>query len=246
MTLKAGIDLGSTTVKFVVMDNGVIVEKGLVGVAAHPLDAAGALLRRVPAGCPIIATGYGRDLLAADRNVPTITEIKAHAAGARFLAPDCTAVVDIGGQDVKAIALDIRGNFAKFEMNDRCAAGTGKFLEVMARRLGYSFDEFADAAAAGPDTVTVNSMCTVFAESEVVGLLNRGVARESIARALHLGIARRIAGMFNRMTTLPGNVLITGGGSRNEFLVSLLGGLLCRTAATHVLAQYAGAIGCAC
>lgn len=245
MTLSAGIDLGSTTIKLVIMENGVVVNKELVGTAPHPLDTARALLRRVPAGCPLLATGYGRDLLEVELDVPTITEIKAHAAGARFLFPECAAVIDIGGQDVKAIALDNRGKVAKFEMNDRCAAGTGKFLEVMAHRLGYTLDEFADVTTTGSDTVTINSMCTVFAESEVIGLLNRGINREAIAHALHQCIAKRIAGMFSRISTVQGPVLVTGGGSLNKLLVAFLGNLLCRTVATHELAQYAGAIGCA-
>jgi (R)-2-hydroxyacyl-CoA dehydratese activating ATPase len=245
MTLSAGIDLGSTTIKFVIMENGVVVNKELVGTAAHPLETALTLLRRIPAGCPLLATGYGRDLLEVELDTPTITEIKAHATGARFLFPECAAVIDIGGQDVKAIALDNRGSVAKFEMNDRCAAGTGKFLEVMAHRLSYPLDEFADVAAAGPETVTINSMCTVFAESELVGLLNRGIKRESIAHALHQCIAKRISGMFGRISTVQGPVLVTGGGSRNRLLVSLLGELLDRVVATHEFAQYAGAIGCA-
>ena len=246
MTLKAGIDLGSTVIKIVIINDGVIVNKELSGAATQPLEGALALLRLVPEGCPILATGYGRDLLEVELGVRTITEIKAHAAGARFLAPGCTAVIDIGGQDVKAIALDNRGNAAKFEMNDRCAAGTGKFLEVMAHRLGYTLEEFSDAAATGPEAVTINSMCTVFAESEVVGLLNRGVERKAIAHALHTSIAKRISSMFNRLSTLPGPVLVTGGGSRNRLLVALLGNLLSRPVETHDLAQYAGAIGCAC
>ena len=245
MTISAGIDLGSTTIKLVLIENGVLVKKEIADTASHPLETARALLRHVPDGCPLLATGYGRDLIEVDRNIPTITEIKAHATGARFLLPECAAVIDIGGQDVKAIALDNCGRVAKFEMNDRCAAGTGKFLEVMAHRLGYPLDEFADVLAMGSETVTINSMCTVFAESEVVGLLNRGIKREAIAYALHRCIAKRISGMFCRISTLSGPVLVTGGGSRNRLLVSLLGRLLGRAVATHEFAQYAGAIGCA-
>lgn len=246
MTIRAGIDLGSTTIKLVLMENGVIVEKEIADAASHPLETARALLRKVPAGCPLLATGYGRDLLEVDRDIPTITEIKAHAAGARFLLPSCAAVIDIGGQDVKTITLDKSGRVSKFEMNDRCAAGTGRFLEVMAHRLGYALDEFAQVGTDGPGAVTINAMCTVFAESEVVGLLNRGMDREAISRALHKSTAKRISAMFNRNTIRPGPVLVTGGGSRNRLLIALLGELIGRPVETHELSQYAGAIGCAC
>lgn len=245
MTLTAGIDLGSTTIKLVILEDGILVEKKIADAASHPLETARALLRQVPEGCPLLATGYGRDLLEVDRDIPTITEIKAHGAGARFLLPSCAAVIDIGGQDVKTIALDNSGRVSKFEMNDRCAAGTGRFLEVMALRLGYTLDEFAQVAPDGPGTVTINSMCTVFAESDVVGLLNRGMDREAIARALHQSTAKRIFAMFNRNATQPGPVLVTGGGSRNRLLVALLGELTDRPVETHDLSQYAGAIGCA-
>lgn len=246
MTLTAGIDLGSTTIKLVLMENGSIIKKEIADAASQPLETARALLRQVPAGSPLLATGYGRDMIEVDRNIPTITEIKAHAAGARFLLPSCAAVIDIGGQDVKTITLDKSGRVSKFEMNDRCAAGTGKFLEVMAHRLGYALDEFAQVATDGPGTVTINAMCTVFAESEVVGLLNRGMERVAIARALHKSTAKRISTMFNRNATPPGPVLVTGGGSRNRLLVAFLARLIDRPVETHDLSQYAGAIGCAC
>ena len=246
MTLSAGIDLGSTTIKLVLMEDGQIIRRELENSSSNPQQAAFSLLKAVPKECPILATGYGRDLLEVEHNIPTITEIKAHAAGARFLFPDCAAVVDIGGQDVKVIKLDSNGRVNKFEMNDRCAAGTGKFLEVMAQRLGYTLDEFQRASGSGTESVSINSMCTVFAESEVVGLLNRGFAREDIGRALHKSIARRIASMFGRACCGDEvNILATGGGSLNDCLVSMLSEHVKFQIQTREFAQFAGAIGCA-
>ncbi len=246
MAIRAGIDLGSTTIKLVLMEEGRILGHEWADATAQPGAAARKLLQGVPAGVPVLATGYGRDLLEVEHGLPTITEIKAHAAGARFLDPRCTAVIDVGGQDVKVIKLDQAGRVDKFEMNDRCAAGTGKFLEVMAHRLGYSLDQFQAAAAAGAPGLAINAMCTVFAESEVVGLLNRGQAREDVARALHASVARRIAGMFSRAGCGPEDqVLFTGGGARNGCLAAILGERLHCRLESSPMSQFAGAIGCA-
>ncbi|BDU71603.1 acyl-CoA dehydratase activase [Mesoterricola silvestris] len=242
----AGLDLGSTTVKLVVVEAGAVVRAEVADATAEPRRAAEDLLRSLPPGCQVLATGYGRDLLEVAFGLPGVSEIKAHATGAGFLVPGCSAVIDVGGQDVKVIKLDGAGRVQKFEMNDRCAAGTGRFLEVMARRLGYRLEAFPEAAAAGTESVTIHSMCTVFAESEVVGLLNRGVAREDLGRALHLSVARRIASMFGRTGCDPeGLTLCTGGGGGNAFLVACLGDLIGGRVRTHPRAQVAGALGCA-
>ena len=240
----AGIDVGSSTVKLVVLDGDAIQHQSVADATAEPAKAALGLLERVPS-CSIVATGYGRDLLELKRSVPTISEIKAHAMGARFMFPACTAVVDIGGQDLKVTGLDGAGKVARFELNDRCAAGTGKFLEIMAHRLGYSLEDFAAAALAGSETITISAMCTVFAESEVVGLLNRGHGRGDIARALHHSVVKRIAAMFKRTEPRTEAVVATGGGALNNALVTLLAEAL----AIHIQAapdpQIVGALGCA-
>jgi predicted CoA-substrate-specific enzyme activase len=245
MGMYAGIDLGSTAIKLAVIENGSVVRHEAADAASRPLDVARELLAPLPEACPVVATGYGRDLIDVAYGFPTITEIKAHAVGARFLDPDCPAVIDIGGQDVKAMMLDAAGKVSKFEMNDRCSAGTGRFLEIMANRLGYSMDQFAAASASCADTATINSMCTVFAESEVVGLLSRGKRPEDIGHALHLGIARRIAAMFSRIAQPGFRVLATGGGSRNILLTAMVGSLTGCAVTTHEYSLFAGAIGCA-
>lgn len=242
----AGIDLGSTTIKVVLLEGGAVRRRELVPAGARPRDTARALLAGLPQGVPVLATGYGRDLLELDHGLAGITEIRAHAAGARFLDPLCTAVVDVGGQDVKVIQLDPAGRVRKFEMNDRCAAGTGRFLEVMAARLGCTLEQFPEAAEAGSGQIAINAMCTVFAESEVVGLLNRGQAREDLARALHHSVARRIAGMAGRAGVGPGDrVLFTGGGARNARLRQELEEMLGCPVSVHSDSPLAGAIGCA-
>jgi (R)-2-hydroxyacyl-CoA dehydratese activating ATPase len=246
MGICAGIDLGSAMVKLAVIENGNIVKREAADAASRPLDAAVELLRLVPEGCPVSATGYGRELLEIEHGFPTVTEIKAHAVGARFLEHGCSAVIDIGGQDVKALMLDPAGKVSKFEMNDRCSAGTGRFLEIMAQRLDFTLEEFQRTSARGvAAAVTINSMCTVFAESEIIGLLARGFKREDIGHALHLSIARRIAAMYSRIGRSGCHVLATGGGSLNTLLITMVGTLTGCALNNCELSQYAGAIGCA-
>ena len=242
--LTAGIDIGSCTVKMVVLDDGLVVREALADATARPAETALRLLDEAPA-CPVVATGYGRDLLEVRRNIPTITEIKAHALGARFHCPACTAVIDVGGQDLKVVCLDANGKVARFEMNDRCAAGTGKFLEIMAQRLGYSLAEFGNAALTGADALAISAMCAVFAESEVVGLINRGVDRRDVARALHQSVVKRVAAMFKRADAPAGRVVATGGGALNPGLIALLQASLGISIQPAPSAQTVGALGCA-
>ncbi|MFA4916232.1 MAG: acyl-CoA dehydratase activase [Syntrophales bacterium] len=243
--ITAGIDIGSSSIKLTILENLSIVRRELVPATFRPLEAASELLALVPAGSPVFATGYGRDLLEAKFNIPTITEIKAHALGARLLFPNCKTIIDIGGQDMKIIQLDSKGKVARFEMNDRCAAGTGKFLEVMAKRLGFTLFDFSKAGEAGKDTVTISAMCTVFAESEVVGLVNRGFSREDISRALHSSVVKRIAAMYKRLESENSFTVVTGGGARNTALLTLLGEVLCTGIHYSDDSQLAGALGCA-
>ncbi len=169
----------------------------------------------------LMVTGYGRALAEVRFSAPTVTEIRAHARGAWALHPGCAAVLDIGGQDTKVIALDAGGRVARFEMNDRCAAGAGRFLEMMAGALGYDIGDFGAAAKAGANTVRLSSMCAVFAESEVVGLMTQGRRREEIARAVHEAIHQRTVGMIRRVRA-EGPLVFTGGAARNPCLVHLL------------------------
>ncbi len=176
----AGIDIGSRTIKLVVVERKAIIHS-LISDATHdPLDQCKKLMAQTSFD-RILATGYGRHFFETEVGGSTITEIKAFARGARALFPGCRTVLDIGGQDTKAIALDERGNVSKFEMNDRCAAGTGMFLEIIAKTLGYDLEEFGKEALKAQGNVQINSMCTVFAQSEVTSLLARRQKREDIA-----------------------------------------------------------------
>jgi (R)-2-hydroxyacyl-CoA dehydratese activating ATPase len=244
MTVSAGIDIGSSTIKLTVIENGCIRNWEVVPATSQPLISANSLLNTVGPDIPVVATGYGRDLLESEHPVPTISEIKAHAIGARFLFPSCRSIIDIGGQDVKVITLDASGKVARFEMNDRCAAGTGKFLEVMAHSLNYSLEMFSGSALKGKDGVKISSLCTVFAESEIIGLLHRGCSTEDISRALHWSVVNRIRTMFSRLEAI-GPTVITGGGSKNIALIHLFREILQSDIWCSEHSQLAGSLGCA-
>ena len=175
-------------------------------------------------GCRVIATGYGRKLFAESFrqvNVSTITEIQAYALGAKFLYPEAKTVLDIGGQDTKVISLSETGKVLKFEMNDRCAAGTGKFLEFMATALQIPLESFGDFALRSDRRIQISSMCTVFAESEATSLMARGERPENIAMGLHMAIVQRTAAMLRRVG-VSAPLVFAGGVAHNPCVVRLL------------------------
>lgn len=216
----AGLDLGSRTVKVVLVQAGRVIHQEVRCHAHDPLATCRELLAgHHPDG--LVATGYGRRLAQAHWDCPAVTEIKAVAAGARHLQPDCRTVLDIGGQDTKVVGLDPWGRVRGFEMNDKCAAGTGRFLEVMAMALGLTLERFSEAALASPETTPVNDMCTVFAESEVVSLAARGASRDALARGLHASVVRRAMALVRRLE-VQAELMLCGGGGHNRCLRSLL------------------------
>ncbi len=191
-----------------------------VDTTFNPLERCGALLEKSRWN-KLIATGYGRKLVQENFQAETISEIKAHALGARCLLPNCGSVLDIGGQDTKAIALDNAGRVRKFEMNDRCAAGTGKFLEFMATSFQLPVKDFGEFALSGKPGLIINSMCTVFAESEATSLMARGHDPSDIALALHLSVVKRSLSMLKRLSS-DGPIAFSGGVARNPCAVALL------------------------
>ena len=215
-----GIDIGSRTVKLVHITGELCIGWEVVDATSRPSEVASTLLAGFP-DLPCMATGYGRQLLEID-DTPSVTEIKACARGVASLCGGNRTIIDIGGQDVKVIVLDDRGKVNRFEMNDRCAAGTGKFIEIMAQRLDYTLEEFGDAALAGDASLTISSLCTVFAESEVIGLVNRSERREDIARAIHKSVIKKICGMYKRIAPSGSTVCVVGGGARNPALLQML------------------------
>lgn len=215
----AGLDVGSRTIKLVLLNEGA-VESAVVPTGVNPLSRCRELLDGKPYG-RLVLTGYGRHLVSPHLGGTAVSEIKAYAAGARRLYPDCRTVIDVGGQDTKVIHLSPAGQVQKFEMNDRCAAGTGRFLEVMANTLEIGIEHLGETALAASGSVQVNSMCTVFAESEVVSMIGRGEDVGAIALALHEAIATRIASMVRRVGIVE-RVVFAGGGALNPCLRGLL------------------------
>jgi len=240
----AGIDIGSRTIELVLVENSQVIESRQSDTGFDPVFEARKLMKGLEYDA-IMATGYGRNLFEnAFEQVETITEIKAHATGARAVFPEARTVLDIGGQDNKAISLDDKGRITKFEMNDRCAAGTGKFLEIMARNLGFTLEGFGPAAIAAEKALSINSMCTVFAESEVTSLIAKGADRGNIAKGLHLSVVKRVSGMLNRVSSF-GPIVFSGGGGRNPCICKLIAETLEREVLVPESPEMIGALGAA-
>jgi predicted CoA-substrate-specific enzyme activase len=215
--ITAGIDAGSRAIKVVlmnaesldviangVMDQGFEQEKLAYALYTQLLDESNISNENVDR---IIATGYGRNIISfADR---TVTEITCHAVGVKHLVPDAMTVIDIGGQDSKLIHLYKTGKVRDFVMNDRCAAGTGRFLEVVAERLQLSLDDLGEIAAKSKNPAVISSMCVVFAETEIIGLLASGQPREDIVAGVQNAVANRLISMAG--THLEPLVVFTGG-----------------------------------
>jgi predicted CoA-substrate-specific enzyme activase len=215
----AGLDVGSRTIKLVTFETAVR-DSFLLETGVNPLLRCRQLLSGKVFE-KLVVTGYGRHLVAPLLGSEVVTEIKAFAAGARYLYPDCRTVIDIGGQDSKVILLSDQGEVQKFEMNDRCAAGTGKFLEVMAHTLEVGIADIGDLALSARKKIQINSLCTVFAESEVVSLIARGEEASAIAMALHEAVATRTVSLVKR-TGLKEKVIFAGGAALNHCLTGLL------------------------
>ena len=239
----AGIDIGSRTIELIVLRDGEIIENRQTDSGFDPMTQARKLLEGVEYD-HIIATGYGRHLFELYLDALTVTEIKAYGVGARMLFPNVRTVLDIGGQDSKAITLNKNGKITKFEMNDRCAAGTGKFLEIMAHALGFGLDEFGVEALKATKHLHINSMCTVFAESEVTSLVAKGKDRREIALGLHRSVVRRAVGMMKRIS-FDGNIFFAGGVAKNSCMCSLLKDALGHKITVPQNPQMVGALGAA-
>lgn len=241
--MYVGIDIGSTASKAVMMDQSrrEIVHKTVIPSGWNSKETAETLLSWAKEYSPeftVTATGYGR--VSVDFANKTVTEISCHAAGAYFLAGRDVTVIDIGGQDTKVIAQK-NGKVQDFLMNDKCSAGTGKFLEVMANRLGLSLAEMFACAERGND-ITLSSTCTVFAESEVISLMGRGTPREDIARGVINRIVEKTVSLVSKR--FSGNdYFLTGGFCESAFLISLLAAKLNAAVYTSPLGRFAGAIG---
>jgi predicted CoA-substrate-specific enzyme activase len=223
----AGIDIGSITTETVILQDDRILASSILPTGAksrvaaeRSLDAAltQAGLKREDISA-VVTTGYGRASFSSSDKM--ITEITCHARGAFFVRRETRTVIDIGGQDSKVIRLDEQGRNVDFQMNDKCAAGTGRFLEVMAHALEVKLEELGKLSRSAPRTIHISSMCTVFAESEVVSLIAENQPKEVIIRGLHDAIADRILGMVRRVGVEEG-VTLTGGVAKNQGVVKAL------------------------
>lgn len=240
-----GIDIGSTASKVVIMDEKKenIVNMKVVPSGWNSKETGQMLLdwvKEVTDGeeVRIVATGYGRvSVPYADK---TVTEITCHAKGAHYLCGKDIVVMDIGGQDTKIIEVK-DGMVTDFIMNDKCSAGTGKFLEIMANKLGLTLQEMFEFATKGKD-LQLSSTCTVFAESEVISLMGKGTPREDIAKSVINQVIQKVVMLLNRKK-YEGEYYMTGGLSQSEYVVSQLESKLGAKVLTHKYGRFAGAIG---
>ncbi len=226
-TISAGIDIGSLSTDAVILADQRMLACSIVPTLSSSVKAARQAYDQAlkSAGLTeeaitrIVATGYGRGSIDfADK---TVTEITCHATGARWIFPQARTVIDIGGQDSKVIRLSEDGRVDDFAMNDKCAAGTGRFLEVMARSLDTDLHSLGKLSAMSQQDVRISSTCTVFAESEVVALVAQGVAKEDIIRGLHRSVAERIFAMVARLRA-EGPYVMTGGVAKNSGVVAAI------------------------
>ena len=245
----AGIDAGSRAIKIVLLDgaSGAVAARGACdqGVRQEEL-AAGLLeeLRREAGGGELggmVATGYGRAALSFAG--AAVTEITCHARGVRALVPEVRTLVDIGGQDSKVIWFDAQGAVRDFLMNDRCAAGTGRFMELVAARLGAGLGDLGPMAARSTKPVVISSTCVVFAETEIVGLLAQRAAPEDLVAGVQRSIATRMASMIGRRALEP--VVFTGGVARVPGMADALAAALGCPVRVAPDPQYTGALGAA-
>ena len=249
----AGIDSGSTSTDVVILDNsGKIASTMIIPTGGGALISADKSLELAigKAGIEkgniarIITTGYGRAYL--NRGDDSITEITCHAKGAHYLNPNVRTVIDIGGQDIKAISIDECGAVKSFLMNDKCAAGTGRFLEMMARTLGLSLEEMSTKGLTWKENVMISSMCTVFAESAVVSLVAQNKAVEDIVHGLNVSVASKVGALVARLGDKnPGEYMMTGGVAQNQGVVQALEEKLGAKLYICEEAQLCGALGAA-
>lgn len=218
---QVGIDIGSSAAKVAVIENGKIIKTLLLSTGFSSRKTADDIYRELEKdgitkdNAKYVATGYGRVSVPYADN--TITEITCHGKGADYLFQENGTVIDVGGQDTKAISLK-KGRVMKFIMNDKCSAGTGKFLEIMTNRLGLTQKELSEMARKG-QPITISSMCTVFAESEVISLIGKGSPREDIAFGVIESVVKKVCSLAAQ---IPNDVyFLTGGLCEDEYFMEI-------------------------
>ena len=248
--IYAGIDIGSITAKAALIKDKKLLGTLVIPTGYHHLNAGirvfESLLEKTGLSRAdiraIVSTGYGRSSIDfADK---AMTEILCHGAGAHFINPEVRGIIDVGGQDSKAILLDNQGRVENFAMNDKCAAGTGRFLEVMARALEVDLDHMGEFSLKADNPSKISSICTVFAESEVISMMARQEKRENIIAGIHDAAAARVAILAAKIN-IRGPVMMTGGVAKNTGMVSALEKRLGLGLIIGALSQENGAIGAA-
>ncbi len=246
-----GIDIGSTASKSVIMKDGKeIVCKALIDVGAGTSGPGRVIeeiltksgMKKEDMAC-VLATGYGRNSLL-DLADYQMSELSCHAKGAYYLFPNVRTVIDIGGQDVKILKIGANGILNNFVMNDKCAAGTGRFLDVMAKVLEVKVSDLEKLSAESTKVVNISSTCTVFAESEVISQLAKATDKRDIIKGIHRSVAGRVGGLAKRIG-LENDLVMTGGVALNHGVVEALEEELNFKILTSPLTQYTGAIGAA-
>jgi len=247
--ITVGMDIGSVASKGVLL-SGDKKFSLVLPTGWSPRDAGEQILANLLAESgvepeevdSILVTGYGR--VSFDRAAArTVTEISCHARGVAALCPETGTIIDIGGQDSKVISINGNGKVLDFAMNDKCAAGTGRFLQIMANTLGMDVGELA--ASEDPSAmVNINSMCTVFAESEIIGLLARGSSKGGIIAGLHQSVGKRVAAMTRRLG-VKGKIVFTGGVAQNAGVHRALEEELKHRVVVPEDCQFTGALGAA-
>jgi len=246
----AGIDIGSITAKAAIVEDGEILGSRVIFTSYNVELAARKVYEELlaelgiagTAVARVIATGYGRNGVPFAHKA--MTEIICHGAGAHFLRNDVRTIIDVGGQDSKAMVVDASGMVKDFVMNDKCAAGTGRFLEVMARALEVNLDDFGAQSLMAEDPSRISSICTVFAESEVISLISKGETRENIIAGIHDSVASRVYAMAQRIKVEP-PIMMTGGVAKNIGVVRALEQKFGAAIEVNGYAQVNGAIGAA-
>ena len=254
MRYFGGCDAGSTYTKCVILDEaGRIAASVTSRSRIHPVKSAQAALEKAVSQVAdlasvrdlayLVGTGYGRNKVPfADEN---ISEISCHAMGVHLANPDVHAIIDIGGQDVKGIAIDTDGTVLNFAMNDKCAAGTGRFFESMANAFELSLEEFSKLSLKAKNVIPITSQCTVFAESEVVSLVGEGKPMEEIAAGIQLSVAKRCFVMAKKAGAVD-QITLTGGCAKNEGLKQAIEKVLkIRVVDLPIDPQLMGALGAA-
>jgi len=252
--LFAGIDVGSLTAEAVVTEDGTIVASARMNVLPNPVDSAREVLKRLLVDSSIdknlirytVSTGYGREQIQqvglAQENV---SEISCHGKGAFHLAPQVRTVIDIGGQDAKVIKLNERGELVDFIMNDKCAAGTGHFLEVMCRALDVTLDELGPLSQGARRPAQMSNRCSIYVETEVIHYLQRGVSKADVAAGINRAMAERVLALARRVK-VEKQVMMTGGVAKNSAVKAELENMLqTKTVAINVDPQLIGAYGAA-